>query len=140
MLIEDILKDNWVDYKVDLFPKERRMKVIKERRVDGMSSENIRFLINELVRLFAPKGVYFEVGIYRGCSLLSAALFNPKTRCIGIDDFSQFDNYAIEFNDRRKNEQVLRKNLRRFGNPKNIEWHIRITRGRSRKYLPRNQT
>jgi cephalosporin hydroxylase len=71
------------------------------RGVDGMSSENVRFLINEIVRRYAK--VYVEAGIYRGGSLLSAALYN-EVMCIGFDNFSGF-------NDDGANHQKLNKNL-----------------------------
>lgn len=71
------------------FPKDRRMKIIEDNNIIGMSSENIRFLINELVKKYAK--TYLEVGTYQGCSLISAALYNPHVRCIGIDNFSKFN-------------------------------------------------
>ena len=115
-IVASILSENWDDLANDLFPKDRRMSVLAERDVDGMSCENVRFLINELVRRFAPNGVYLEVGMYRGCSILSAALFNQGRRCIGIDSFSEFDEDGT-------NHEVLKTNLAKFGNPSNIEYH-----------------
>lgn len=88
--IEVILEEGWGEFKIDSYPKDRRMIVLEEKEIKGQSSENIRFLINELVRRFAKNGVYLEVGTFLGCSLLSAALFNPTTRCIGIDKLNQF--------------------------------------------------
>jgi hypothetical protein len=114
--IISILKENWDDYKKDLCPKDRRMNILLEKGVEGMSTENIRFLFNEIVNKYAHNGVYLEVGMYRGCSLLSAALFNESTRCIGIDNFSQFDK-------ERKNQELLKNNLSKFNNPENIEWY-----------------
>ncbi|MCX5704222.1 MAG: hypothetical protein NT066_07020 [Candidatus Omnitrophica bacterium] len=111
--IKRILDENWDDYGFDLHPKDRRMEVI-EKKVSGANTENIRFLINEIVKRFAKSGVYLEIGTFRGSSILSAALFNTSTRCIGIDDFSQF-------NPDGKNEIILKENLEKFGNPKNIE-------------------
>ncbi len=114
--VEKILKNNWCDYEIDLYPKNRRMKILADNRVEGMSTENVRFFINEIVRQFAEKGVFLEVGTWRGCSLLSAALFNHSSRCISIDNFSQFDNG-------NNNEKILKENLQKFGNPKNIEYY-----------------
>lgn len=110
-----ILVENWRNYRFDLFPVDRRMRVLKDRGVEGMATENIKFFINELVRRFAQNGVYAEAGSYQGSSLLSAALFNPSTRCIGIDNFSQFDKQGI-------NERVLKENLAKFQDLKNIEF------------------
>ena len=112
--LEEILRKYWSHYEIDEFPNnDSRMMVLEDKEVFGMSTENIRFLINELVR-FIGKGVYLEVGMLYGCSLLSAALFNPGVRCIGIDNFSQWGG----------NEEILQKNLLKFGNPKNIEYYI----------------
>ena len=124
-MIKKILKECWVHYKKDLSPKDRRMSILKEKGVRGMSTENIRFLLNEIVKKFAKRGTYLEVGIFRGCSLLSAALFNPSTRCIGIDNFSEF-NYNSDGwrqSDNLNNEEELKKNLAKFPNTQNIEWY-----------------
>jgi len=86
-----LLKENWENYEADLYPKDDRMDTLRKKNVWSMSTENIKFFINEAVRRLARDGVYFEVGVFHGCSLLSAALFNYSTRCIGIDNFSQFD-------------------------------------------------
>jgi len=114
--IEKILSNNWPNYRSDLFPKDRRMSVIRLKEVAGMCTENTAFLIDEIVRVIAYKGVYLEVGTFNGYSLFSAALFNPKTRCIGIDNFSQFDS-------EHKNENALRTNIKKFHSPKNIEFY-----------------
>ena len=47
---------------------------------------------------------------------MSAALFNCSTRCIGIDNFSQFDTEG-------KNELISKKNFGKFNNPTNIEFY-----------------
>ncbi len=114
--IETIINKNWVNFKEDPRPLDRRMSVLKLGGVHGLSTENIAFLINEIVRLSARNGVYLEVGTFKGYSILSAALYNPSTRCVGIDNFSQFDPMHI-------NEKALRANLRKFGCPKNIEFY-----------------
>lgn len=125
--VKNILKKEWNNYKTDFHPKNRRMKVLKDKKIDGMSSENIRYLINEVVKRSVKNGTYLEVGTYRGCSLLSACLFNRSTRCIGIDDFSEFDGTKVIKNglciDKKDNKKILKKNLQKFRNPKNIEFY-----------------
>lgn len=79
-----------VSYKTAEFPKDRRMKVVSENNINGMSSENIRFIMNEICRLYC-KDLYVEVGSWEGCSLISSALYNKKAKFIGIDNFSQFE-------------------------------------------------
>lgn len=115
-MVKELLKENWIDYKKDLHPKDRRIDILSEKEVGGMSTENVRFLFNEIVKQYAQNGTYLEVGMFQGCSLLSAALFNPHTRCIGIDNFSQFDEGS-------RNQEILKENLLKFDNPKNIEWY-----------------
>ncbi len=113
--IYDMLIESWEDYRYDLYPKDRRMSILRERDVAGMSTENIQFFLNEIVGKFAKNGTYLEIGTFQGGSLLSAALFNSSTRCIGVDNFS-------EFNSDKKNEPILKENLKKFDNPKNIEF------------------
>lgn len=116
MTFQDMLTECWVDYVNDAQPKDRRMQVLSDKRVDGMSTENVRFLLNEIVRRYVRgEGCYLEVGSYRGCSLLSAALHNPYTLCIGIDNF-------CGFNEDRQNRAKMEENFRAFGNPENIEF------------------
>jgi hypothetical protein len=105
--IYPILATEWGNIRRDLHPVDRRMDVLREHGVAGMATENISYLINELVKRFARNGVYCEVGVFQGYSLVSAALFNPSTRCIGIDNFS-------EFNTENGNCAILRRNLDRF--------------------------
>jgi tRNA G46 methylase TrmB len=114
--IYDLLLENWENYKIDLYPKDRRMCILEIKDISGMNTENIRLFINETVRRFANNGIYLEVGTFKGSSLLSAALFNLSTHCIGIDNFSQF-------NPEIKNELILKINFQKFDNPKNIEFY-----------------
>ncbi len=102
------------------------MQCLEDKCVAGMNTENIRFLINEIVRLFAKGGLYMEIGTYQGCSLLSAALFNSSTKCVGIDNFSLFDP-------KKDNEQYLQSNLAKFDNPQNIH----LCRGDYKDVIPK---
>jgi predicted O-methyltransferase YrrM len=109
--IEQILAEDWDNYKTDLHPKDRRMSVLDEKGVKGMSTENVRYLFNELCKNYAPNGVYVEVGIYQGCSILSAALYNTELDCTGVDNFSQFDPNGDNLN-------TLRENIKKFESKK----------------------
>lgn len=117
--IQRIIDINWNNYKEDLFPKDRRMQFLKEcnihPRFAEMSSENISFLINELIRIYASNGTCVQVGIYRGFTLLSAALFNEQCKCIGIDNFNFLNGDG-------DGESGLINSLNHFNNPKNIEY------------------
>jgi len=94
-------------------PINRRMQPIVDSIV-GMGTENISFMINELVRCFAVKGSYVEVGCLRGRSLISAAFQNDSTKCIGIDNFSEYDH-------NNENETALLQNIKNSGQ-KNIKF------------------
>ena len=120
--ISKILKNEWRNYKIDLYPNDRKMRVFDEINLVGMSTENIRFFINTIVGKFAKNSAYLEVGIFQGCSLLSAALFNSSTRCIGIDNFSNFDP-------NHENQHILKENLKKFPNLKNIEYYDKNYQG-----------
>jgi predicted O-methyltransferase YrrM len=57
-------------------------------RPDAMSTPKIRGIINYL----AGKGsTYLEIGVLRGSSIVSAAHGND-CQCVGVDNFSQFNN------------------------------------------------
>ncbi len=97
-----------------LFPHDRRMKWIEENGIEGLSSENIRFVINEVVRLVHQEqmgdynnyiGKYLEVGSYRGCSFISALLGNEDRM-----DFFTIDN-GSEFGD---NNEILNSNIQKY--------------------------
>lgn len=115
-MVMEILKKCWEDFEKDLYPKDRRMQILEKENIGGMNTENIRFLFNEIVKKYAKNGVYLEVGVFKGSSLLSSALFNPATRCIGIDNFSQF-------NPEGKNQRTLIENISKLDYPKWIEIH-----------------
>jgi len=82
--IEGLFKE---DPNKALYPIDNKMKFLEDLGVEGMSSENIRYIINYLVKNYAK--TYLEVGTYKGCSLISAKYKNDA-RCIAIDNFSQF--------------------------------------------------
>lgn len=127
-IIESMFLNCWHDCVNDFHPIDRRMKILEEADVEGMSTENIRFLINELLRRMKKNAVYLEIGVYRGCSLLSAALFNSTKKCIGIDNFSQFDHFSIikeltgcDPHEKKNNLSILKENVKKFQYPNNIQ-------------------
>jgi cephalosporin hydroxylase len=63
--------------------------VDREIGTPDMSVENTRFLINEIVRRVG--GIYLEVGVYVGHSLMSASMYNGA-ECIGIENFTEHVN------------------------------------------------
>ena len=74
--------------------------------VEGMASIKKQQLLNLAFRHVGPGECYFEVGTYKGKSLISAMLHNPPIPVYACDDFSLFDGNAFE---------VTMSNLRRYG-------------------------
>jgi tRNA G46 methylase TrmB len=97
-MIHEILTECWDDWEEDRYPKDRRMKIIHETiGTPDMSVENTRFLINEIMRRVG--GVYLEVGVWVGHSLMSAAVHNPHVECVGIENFASHpDMKRLEYN------------------------------------------
>lgn len=119
------INDLWHDIENYTCPYDRRMMEIESAEVEGCNTENVRYMINEMVRRYAVNGVYLEVGTYRGASLLSAALGNSSTLCVGIDNFSELGG--------KENYPILLNNLAKF-NFKNVrfvreEYHSLMTEG-----------
>jgi len=102
-MLKYIIKYFTNNYKTILYPIDRRMDIIKTLNIKGMNTENIRFIINDLVKKYAK--TYLEIGTYQGSSIISAAIFNNNVRCIAIDNFSQFDNNGV-------NKSILLNNIK----------------------------
>ncbi len=88
-----------------LIPRDRGLRNLCQR-VAGMGSEATARLIN-LIAATIGRGIYAEVGSYRGRSLTAAAHGNSLT-CLGIDNFCQFDN--------GQNEPALRQAIAPYPN------------------------
>lgn len=87
-MLNDIMTTCWDDWQEDEHPKDRRMTIVDEViGTPDMSVENTRFLINEIVRRVG--GIYLEVGVWAGHSLMSASVYNEDVECMGIENFSQ---------------------------------------------------
>lgn len=80
--------------------KTDKVKDIVYRKYKIQPSNNIYLLINELIRLDTRKGIYLELGTFRGSTLLSCAeaclLFDLNTNLFGLDTFEGFPE-NIEF-------------------------------------------
>ncbi len=66
--------------------------------VPRKSSLAVGLLVNELVRRMPAGQAYVNVGTWQGFSLIAGALGNEDKRCIGIDNFSQFEGPRMEAN------------------------------------------
>jgi predicted O-methyltransferase YrrM len=76
---------------------------------DGLSGYQLLGLLQRLNRLQQARGgVYLEVGVLRGLTLISTALAQPKGQVYGIDNFSQLNSNG-------SNEQAVRECAHRHG-------------------------
>ena len=91
MNLDKIIKDNWPKGLDVAHPVNRRMKEVFEKYPE-MSRENIRFLINEIVR--QKGGVYFEAGAFQGAGLMCAS-FQTDALVIGCDDYSSIADLLV---------------------------------------------
>lgn len=79
---------------VENYIKSFDEKFIKKEFVDeavklkGLSGAGTAQLISEICRKIDAR-FYLEVGIYQATNLIQVAKYNPRTECIGIDNFSQ---------------------------------------------------
>tara|TARA_Y100000741_G_scaffold308378_1_gene251463 strand:- start:357 stop:986 length:630 start_codon:yes stop_codon:yes gene_type:complete len=84
-------------------------KEIKE--IDCMFDVNMKHFMNNLCNINDCR--YLEIGVYKGGSLCSAIYKNKNIKCLGIDNFSQFDKYKL-------NKQIVLDNIDKFKNNNNI--------------------
>lgn len=80
------MNKQYVEACLELADVEQSKITEKERRLYGLSSTRVRCLINNLCAM--PGTNYLEIGTYKGATLLSAAVNNPKTKVVGIENFS----------------------------------------------------
>jgi tRNA G46 methylase TrmB len=110
----DIVNKNWKDWGYS-YTLTKTLKELVDRRLFNPKKVNIYFMINELVRTFLPNGVYLEVGVHRGASIISAAYKNPNVRCIGVDHFKLHKRLDED------TEKSFLANVKKY-NIKNIEY------------------
>lgn len=55
------------------------------------------YVINELVEHMPRDQAYVNVGVWYGFSLFAGMVGNPDSRCVGIDNFSQFGDPRADF-------------------------------------------
>lgn len=77
------------------FPERRSLPLLRRlrrlSRVEGMSTFPIAGIVNEAVRRLPQGQCYVNVGTWRGFTFFAGMLGNPEKRCIGIDNFSEFN-------------------------------------------------
>ena len=112
--LDNLLKKNWSNWKKS-FPLSNRLDPLVSGGLFNSKKLNLYFMINELVKEFCINGVYLEIGIHRGASIICASYKNLTTRCIGIDHF------ALHCSPGEDTEETFLENQKIYGN-KNIEY------------------
>ena len=107
--------DNMRKFDKTFITKTDKIKDTVYRKYNIQPSNNICLLINELIRLDKSKGVYLELGTFRGSTLLSCAeaclSFELNTNLFGLDTFEGFpENLEIHKYDNPKHFLELYKN------------------------------
>jgi predicted O-methyltransferase YrrM len=70
-------------------PVDRRLQPVFES-LEGMATENKLMLLNLAVSLLEPGESYFEVGTWKGMSLIGALTGNGSATCHACDNFAEF--------------------------------------------------
>jgi hypothetical protein len=65
--------------------------------LEGMSSNRIRHLLNNIISLQGNSARYLEVGVWKGSTTISALYNNTLEYHTCIDNFTQFNGPRIEF-------------------------------------------
>lgn len=78
--------------------------------LDGFSGNKLVGAIQRFTHYFSLNGtsIYVEIGIYQGLTLLANAFANPLAKCIGIDNFSLF-------NEGLKNKNIVQNRMKHLG-------------------------
>ena len=79
---------------------EMRRRLHETMRMPRMSTYAVGALINRVVAALRPGEAYVNVGVWHGFTLLAGMAGNAETRCVGVDDFSQFGGPRERFLER----------------------------------------
>ena len=88
------------------------IKEFKEELI-GFSGKKLFNTIVGLTKNLEYNAIYLEIGVYRGKTLLTNAVSNPHVRCVGIDNFSLF-------NESKTNKEIVEKKIKEL-NLKNVQ-------------------
>jgi len=67
--------------------KEEKETIKKLALIDTMSKISIGFIINQICKTLGSKGVYLNIGVWRGFSMF-AGMLNTNCEVYGVDNFS----------------------------------------------------
>ena len=72
---------------------EKKKSTFDINKQNSMSSKKMFNLLDNGIKTFCNENkIYLEIGVYLGATLTVLAENNPKIKCIGVDDFSFFNN------------------------------------------------
>jgi len=83
--------------------KETKETLSKVCEIPRMSTFAIGAIINLIVSNMPPDEAFVNVGVWHGYTFLSGIIDNPDKKCIGVDNFSEFDGPREEFLKRFEN-------------------------------------
>ncbi len=72
--------------------RDSRNNLAEILRIPRMSTFAIGAILNEGVARLCDEQCFVNVGVWHGFTLLSGMIGNARKRCIGIDNFSEFDS------------------------------------------------
>ncbi|OCQ89576.1 hypothetical protein BCD67_13335 [Oscillatoriales cyanobacterium USR001] len=105
------LYDNWGTSQVS--PKSSQFQQIINQ-VETTTTANVMQLLNLAVESMPRDEIYCEIGTFQGGSLIAAMLNHPEYTAYTVDNFSEFDPFADNFDNLAENlskfnltEQVL---------------------------------
>ena len=84
-----------------------------KQELDGFSGKKLFNTLVGLTQNLKGNNIYLEIGVFRGKTLLTNAVSNPHVRCVGIDNFSLF-------NESKTNKEIVEKKIKEL-NLKNVE-------------------
>lgn len=92
-----------LEFSNTVFPIEHEAtskRLLELHRVPRMSTIAMGAVIQRAVALMPQDQCFVNVGVWHGFSFLAALQDNGSKRCVGVDNFSQFNGPEKEFNER----------------------------------------
>lgn len=63
----------------------------ENKNISGLSGRKLCNALCGFTKNMGEENIYLEIGVYKGLTLLTNAASNPEVKCIGIDNFSLFN-------------------------------------------------
>ena len=90
-----------------LIDKKFHSKFYFEKDNSFNGKKNLNIIINATKKFCTKNKIYVEIGVFRGFTLFNNALNNKNIQCIGVDNFSLFD-------EDKKNLKKINKTILRY--------------------------